>query len=316
MGKSDFRSETRNRFSLVRLLFLVYIRPDLIGTFFLNTMINFNGSIASNEANLLTNNRGFLYGDAVFETIKIVKSKILFLEDHYFRLMSSMRIVRMEIPMNFTMEYLEEQILNLVKAKSLENSARARITVFRNDGGYYLPQNNSISYLITAEAIENAPYSIIQKEYVVDLYTDFYVTKQLLSSIKTTNKILNITASIYARENDLDNCLLLNDSKNVIEALQGNIFMLKGNTLVTPPVSEGCLNGVMRKQILSLAKTVDKLEVVEEVISPFDLQKADELFVTNVIKGIQPITKYRKKMYSTDFSKLLVQKLNDTINWI
>ena len=81
-------------------------------------MINFNGSIASNEANLLTNNRGFLYGDAVFETIKIVKSKILFLEDHYFRLMSSMRIVRMEIPMNFTMEYLEEQILNLVRAKN------------------------------------------------------------------------------------------------------------------------------------------------------------------------------------------------------
>jgi len=279
-------------------------------------MINFNGSIVSDDTNLLANNRAFLYGDAVFETIKIVKSKILFLEDHYFRLMSSMRIVRMEIPMNFTMEFLEEQILSLAIAKSLENSARARITVYRNDGGYYLPQNNTISFIITLESIENAPYSIIQKEYVVDLYTDFYVTKQLLSSIKTNNKILNITASIYASENDLDNCLLLNDSKNVIEALQGNIFMLKGNTLVTPPVSEGCLNGIMRKQVVSLARTIDNLEVVEEVISPFDLQKADELFITNVIKGIQPITKYRKKMYSVDFSKLIVQKLNDTINWV
>ena len=279
-------------------------------------MINFNGSIVSDDTNLLAHNRAFLYGDAVFETIKIVKSKILFLEDHYFRLMSSMRIVRMEIPMNFTMEFLEEQILSLAKAKSLENSARARITVYRNDGGYYLPQNNTISFIITLESIENAPYSIIQKEYVVDLYTDFYVTKQLLSSIKTNNKILNITASIYASENDLDNCLLLNDSKNVIEALQGNIFMLKGNTLVTPPVSEGCLNGIMRKQVLSMARTIDNLEVVEEVISPFDLQKADELFITNVIKGIQPITKYRKKMYSVDFSKLIVQKLNGTINWV
>ena len=279
-------------------------------------MINFNGSIVSDDTNLLTHNRAFLYGDAVFETIKIVKSKILFLEDHYFRLMSSMRIVRMEIPMNFTMEHLEEQIFTLVKAKRLENSARARITIYRNDGGYYLPQNNTVSYLIAVEGLENTPYSIIQKEYVVDLYTDFYVTKQLLSSIKTTNKILNITASIYASENDLDNCLLLNDSKNVIEALQGNIFMLKGNTLVTPPVSEGCLNGVMRKQVLSLARTIDNLEVVEDVISPFDLQKADELFITNVIKGIQPITKYRKKMYSVDFSKLMVKKLNDTINWV
>jgi branched-chain amino acid aminotransferase len=276
-------------------------------------MINFNGAITSSENNLLTHNRGFLYGDAVFETVKILNSKILFLEDHYFRLMASMRIVRMEIPMNFTMEYLDEQILTLAKAKKLENSARARISVYRNDGGYYLPKSNTVSFLIAIESLENSAYSIVQKEYVVDLYTDFYVAKQLLSSIKTTNKLLNITASIYASENGLDNCLLVNDSKNVIEAVQGNLFMLKGNRLITPPVSEGCLNGVMRKQILSLAKTIENLEVVEEAISPFDLQKADELFITNVIKGIQPITKYRKKEYAIDFSQVLLQKLNDAI---
>ena len=157
-------------------------------------------------------------------------------------------------------------------------------------------------------------YSINQNEYVVDLYTDFYVTGQLLSSIKTTNKIINITGSIFANENGLDNCLLLNNSKNVIEALQGNIFMLKDNTLITPPFSEGCLNGVMRKQILALARKIENIEVVEEIISPFDLQKADELFITNVIKGIQPITKYRKKEFSTDMAKILLQKLNEFIS--
>lgn len=276
-------------------------------------MINFNGTIVSQDTNLLTQNRAFLYGDAVFETVKIVNSKILFLEDHYFRLMSSMRVVRMEIPMNFTMEYLEEQILALAKAKSIAKSARARITVYRNDGGYYLPQENTVSFLINVESLDDALYSINQKEYVVDLYTDFYVTKQLLSSIKTTNKIINITGSIFANENGLDNCLLLNDSKNVIEALQGNIFMLKGNTLVTPPVSEGCLNGVMRKQILALARKIENMNVLEEIISPFDLQKADELFITNVIKGIQPITKYRKKEFAIDMAKVLVNKLNEFI---
>lgn len=274
-------------------------------------MINFNGSIQAQDANILTQNRAFLYGDAVFETVKIVNSRILFLEDHYFRLMSSMRVIRMEIPMNFTMEYFEEQILALVKSKNLEISARARITVYRNDGGYYLPKTNTVSFLINAESLDNTLYSISQKEYVVDLYTDFYLTRQLLSSIKTTNKIINITASIYADENGLDNCLLLNDGKNVIEALQGNIFMLKGNTLITPPVSEGCLNGVMRKQILALARKMENLEVVEEVISPFDLQKSDELFITNVIKGIQPVTRYRKKTFTTNFSEVLVQKLNE-----
>jgi branched-chain amino acid aminotransferase len=276
-------------------------------------MINFNGTIVAEEANILTQNRAFLYGDAVFETVKITNGVILFLEDHYFRLMASMRVVRMEIPMNFTMEYFEEQLLLVVKANGFLDSARVRITVYRNDGGYYLPTTNEVSYLIHATALQEKEYSAPSKDYEVDLFKDFYITKQLLSSIKTTNRILNITASIFASENNLDNCLLLNDSKNVVEAIQGNIFMVLGNKLITPPVSEGCLNGVMRKQILALAKKTANLEVVEEVISPFDLQKADELFITNVIKGIQPITKYRKKSFKTEIANQLVQRLNEHI---
>jgi branched-chain amino acid aminotransferase len=224
-----------------------------------------------------------------------------------------MRVVRMEIPMNFTMEHLEEQILSLVKKNGLESSSRARITVYRNDGGYYLPMNNTVSFLIQAVLLENQAYLFDEKEYEVDLYKDFYITKQLLSSIKTTNRLLNVTASIYASENGLNNCILLNDSKNVVEALQGNIFMVIGNKLITPPVSEGCLNGIMRKQVLELAKKITTIEVAEEIISPFDLQKADELFVTNVIKGIQSITKYRKKEFSTELAKSLATKLNEFI---
>lgn len=276
-------------------------------------MINCNGTIVSQEENILTQNRAFLYADAVFETVKIVNSKILFLEDHYFRLMASMRVVRMEIPMNFTMEYLEEQILSVVNANGVSDSARARITVYRNDGGYYLPKNNTVSFLVHAIALGNTKYLFSSAPYEVDLYKDFYITKQLLSSIKTTNKMINITASIFADENGLDNCLLLNDSKNVVEAIQGNVFMLLGNKLVTPPVSEGCLNGIMRKQILQMAKKMENIEVVEEIISPFDLQKADEIFITNVIKGIQPITKYRKKEYTVKLAEKLVENLNTLI---
>lgn len=276
-------------------------------------MINFNGTLVEQDSNILTNNRAFLYGDAVFETVKIVNSNILFLEDHYFRLMASMRVVRMEIPMNFTMEYFEEQILSVVKQNSHSASSRARITVFRNDGGFYLPETNSISFLVNTMPIDSMQYVYDEKGYEVDLFKDFYVTKQLLSSIKTTNRILNITASIFAEENGLNNCLLLNDSKNIVEAIQGNIFMLTGGKLITPPVSEGCLNGIMRKQILKLAKEIDGLKVVEEIISPFELQKADELFITNVIKGIQPITKYRKKEFDVNLSKRLLQKLNKVV---
>ncbi|ESU22916.1 putative 4-amino-4-deoxychorismate lyase [Flavobacterium enshiense DK69] len=273
-------------------------------------MVNYNGSLVDDSGVALQQNRGFLYGDSVFETIKVLDSKVLFLEDHYFRLMASMRIVRMEIPMGFTMEYFEEQILNLIRQLDGAQSIRVRFSVFRKSGGFYLPTTNDVEFIVTAEPLESALYSFDGAAYEVELFKDFYVTKQLLSTIKSNNRLVQITGSVFAHENGYDNCLLMNDEKNVVEGLQGNLFMLMGNKLVTPPVLDGCLNGVMRKQILAIAKKMEGLEVVEESISPFDLQKADELFLTNVIKGIQPITKYRKKEYKTEFASELLKKLN------
>ena len=276
-------------------------------------MINFNGIIQDSNLQLSNGNRSFLYGDGVFETLKIVNNKILFFEDHYFRLMASMRIVRMEIPMSFTLEYLEDEILKLVATNKIENSARVRLTVFRNEGGFYLPTANSVSFVIQASELKQVNYQIVQSKFEVDLYKDFIVPKQLLSTLKTTSKITHVTASIFAKENQLDSSLLINETKNVIEASNGNLFMLMGNTLSTPPISEGCLNGIMRKQIMAIAKQIANVEVIEQAISPFDLQKADELFITNVIIGIQPITKYRKKEFEVLFANQLVEKLNNVI---
>ncbi|MGL2963237.1 aminotransferase class IV [Flavobacterium sp. RSB2_4_14] len=277
-------------------------------------MINFNGVIVDSNLQLSVNNRSFLYGDGVFETLKIVDNTILFFEDHYFRLMASMRIVRMEIPMSFTLEFLENQILSLTRQLGIENSARVRITVYRNEGGYYAPSQNSVSFIIQASPLLDKTYKIEKSNFEVDLYKDFVVTKQLLSTLKTTNKMIQVTASVFAKENQLDSCLLINDSKNVIESISGNLFMLMGNTLITPPISEGCLNGIMRKQIISFAKQIETIEVIEGEISPFDLQKADELFITNVITGIQPITKYRKKEFEVKLAVQLLEKLNNGIN--
>ena len=274
-------------------------------------MINCNGTIGSETTLLKVSNRGFLYGDAVFETCKVVQNRILFFEDHYFRLMSSMRIVRMKIPMNFTLEFLESEVQRLLEKLNPSDAFRIRITVYRNEGGLYLPTDNSVSYVITAEPLEHSKYRIKNDLYEVDLYKDFYIAKQLLSSIKSTNRIINVTGSIFAKENNLNNCLLLNNDKNVIEALNGNLFMLSNSKLITPPVSDGCLNGVMRKQLLAIAKKIDSIEVIEASISAFELQKAEELFITNVITGIQPITKYRKKEYTTELSELLTEQLNE-----
>ena len=276
-------------------------------------MINFNGNTIEEGLNLLQNNRSFLYGDGVFETLKFVNQKILFFEDHYFRLMASMRILRMEIPMHFTMEFIENEILQLAKINNCSYAARVRMTVFRNDGGYYLPLSNQISYLITIVPLANTAYKFEHQDYEVELYKDFFIAKQLLSTLKSTNKIINITGSIYAKENGYDNCLLLNETKNVVEALNGNVFLVVGNKITTPPISEGCLNGIMRKQIITIAKNRTDLEIVEAPISAFDLQKADELFITSIIAGIQPVTKYRKKEFKNHVSSILLEELNAKI---
>ena len=132
----------------------------------------------------------------------------------------------------------------------------------------------------------------------------------LLSGLKSNNKAIQVMGSIFAKENGYDNCLVLNTNKNVIEALNGNLFLVKDNHIKTPPLSDGCLRGVMRKQVLELLLKDVNLNVEEASISPFELQKADELFITNVIKGIKPVTQYRKKTFNMEFSADLVKKLN------
>lgn len=274
-------------------------------------MTNFNENILEDNTLLSIQNRGLAYGDALFETIKSSYGKLLFWEDHYFRLMASMRIMRMEIPMNFTMEFLEAQIQNTLKVNELSNaSSRVKLTVFRNEGGLYLPETNNISFIISVKPIENDFYVLQDSFYEVDLFKDYYVSPSLLSTLKTNNKALHVVGSIYAKENKLNNCLILNTEKQVIEALNGNVFLVKDNVIKTPPISNGCLKGVMRKQLIEIIKSISEYELIEEPISPFELQKADELFITNVIVGIQPISKYRKKVFANEVSKLLLQKLN------
>ena len=274
--------------------------------------INYNGNIIGEEDTIFTiNNRAFKYGDGVFDTCKYSYDKVLFWEEHYLRLMAGMRVLRMQIPMVFSMEYLEDEILTLIKANELEHKAvRVRISVFRKDGGKYTPLSNEIDYVIEVQALSAPFYVLDESAYEVELFKDFFVQADLLANIKHTNRTINILGSIFAEENDYQNCLLLNSNKNIAGALNGNLFMVNGRTLKTPSLSDGALNGITRKVLMkTLAKTQD-YEVIEASISPFELQKADELFITNSIVGIQPIRQYRKKSYTYEVAKSLIGKLN------
>ncbi len=277
-------------------------------------MVNFNGDIIGEDVLFLNQeNRGLRYGDALFETIRLVNNEVLLWEEHYLRLMASMRILRMEIPMKFTLEYLEEQIKKTAQENSFSNQARIRLTIYRNSGGLYLPNTNTVSFVIEATALDSPYYIFNADAYEVELYKDFYINADMLSNLKTNNRVLNVVGSIFAKENDYDSCLLLNGSKNVVEGLHSNIFLVKGKTIKTPPLQDGCINGIIRTQLINIINKLEDYTLVEESISSFELQKADELFFTNTIKGIKPITKYRKKQFSSVVAQELTGKLNAVI---
>lgn len=272
-------------------------------------MINYNGNFKDSSSDDF-NNRGFLYGDSIFETIKIIDNKIIFWEEHYLRLMSSMRILRIDIPNNYTPEFFEKEITKTnLKLDSLF-SGRVRLTIYRGGRGLYLPDNNFPVFVISSKKINQKLFKINRDIYKVDLFKDYQIQSNLISNLKTNNRVINVIGSIYAQENELDNCVLLNDNKFVTEFLNGNIFIVNGNIIKTPTLSTGCLNGVMRKKIIELIKKVPKYEIQEKDFSPYELVSSDEIWVTNSISGIIPVTEYRRKSFTNNIGTIIINYFN------
>ena len=276
-------------------------------------MINYNENyINKSDSDLL--NRGFLYGDSVFESIRIVNNKIIFWEDHYMRLMSSMRIIRIEIPQSYTPDFFKVQITNTISKVNPSFTGRVRLTIFREGGGYYTPELSSPSFIVNCSVIDSKEFYLKDSEFKVDLFKDYYIQNDLLSNLKTNNKLINVLAGIYANENNLDNCILLNNKKNVTEFLNGNLFIVRGNKIITPNLDSGCLKGVMRKKIIEYVKLLPEFSIEETVISPFDLLSANEIWLTNSISGIITVTNYRNKSFSNDVAKIFIDFLNKKVS--
>lgn len=277
-------------------------------------MINYNGAIIE-KADLPSADiaRATMYGDAVFETLKMQEGKLFFIEDHYFRLMAGMRILRMPISMDFTPEFFIEQAERLAEEVAIENG-RLRIQVVRVADGKYTPsEDQSTVWWMELEELESIEYIHSEKGLTVDLFKDHYIQPGLLSTIKSSNSLPYVLGGVYARENNLDAVLMVNDNKMLVEANASNVFVLKGDVLRTAPLEDGALRGVFRKNLLNWGKEMG-LQVKEESINPFDLQKADEIWLTNTISGVQWVEKYRKNTYKGDKAKELVALLQRKLN--
>lgn len=280
----------------------------------MNSMINYNGHLQAFDALPLDAiSRSLKYGDGVFETIRMRDNQLLFIEDHYFRLMASMRILRMAIPQEFTPEYFVEQAALLAEETAIIDG-RLRLQVVRNSTGLYTPDtNNSCVWWMELDELDTGDYQWSNKGLSVELYKDHYIQAGLLSTLKTANSLPYVLAGIFGKENGFDAMLMVNDKKMLVEANSANVFVLIGNVLKTAPLEDGPLRGVFRKNIMAWAKEVD-LEIREESINPFELQKADEIWLTNTIHGIQWVETYRKRTYVGSKAKELTESLNRKLN--
>lgn len=277
----------------------------------LDTYCIYNGHVISlYEPAISFTNRAFRYGDSLFESIRFTNGKIMFLADHVKRIKLSMTILRMNVPAEFTSANIEHLILNLIEKNNLKKEARIRLTVFRNDGGFYTPDTNDISFLIEAEAIETTGYTLNQKGLWVDIYAEIKKQISKISTLKTGSALMYVMAGITKKSLKLDDCLLVNENGNIIESINSNIFVIKNGTLYTSPITDGCIDGVMRKQILAIAAQ-NKILTFEQSLTVHTLTDGDEVFLTNAIKGIQWIGQFKNKFYTNQKSVFFTEKLNE-----
>lgn len=279
----------------------------------MQNFISHNGNfLLSDDPVITTNNRSFRYGDALFETIRIANYNPQFLKEHLQRLFNGMKVLKMEMNPLFNETYIEHAILELAQKNNIISDGRARLTVYRNEGGLYAPNDNKVSFVLEVYPIEEKNFMLNSKGYTVDLFTEFKKAQNALSSIKSANSAIYVMAGINKIQKQLDECLLLNDKHHIIEAISSNIFAVKNGVLYTPPVSDGCVDGVMRKKIIEIAQA-NKIAVYEISIMQNVLLGADEFFLTNTISGIRWVVAYKQKRYFNDTSKKLTDKLNEYI---
>lgn len=269
-----------------------------------------NGHLVSiYEPVVAFNNRAFRYGDSLFESIRLCNSKLMFIRDHVARLKLGMTVLRYNVPAEFNTENLSELIFQLLKHNTHASNARIRLTVFRNEGGYYTPETNDISFLIESEPLDGI-YELNQKGYWADLYTELKKPLNKLSNLKSGNALLYVMAGLAKNSMKLDECFILNETGAICESVSANIFIVKNGTLFTSPLSDGCVAGIMRKQILSLA-AANKILVFENPITIYTIMNGDEVFLTNSIQGIRWVGQFRQKYFVNKMAQFFTDKINE-----
>lgn len=272
--------------------------------------IDFNGNVVPSEQQIFSvNNRGFRYGDGLFESMRYMNGVLKFPDLHIDRVQKGMKVLKLDNSSYIDSWFLREKVDELARRNKTGPDARFRLTVFRDTEGLYSPVSNKMAYVLESQKMEDSQYLFNKKGLIIDIYDELTKPVNILANLKTCNSLVYVLAGVYKNQNALDEVLILNQHGFLCESMSSNVFVVYDKKLYTPSLNEGCIGGVMRQVVMRLAKE-NGIELVEAQINPEILYEADEVFLTNASKGIQWVMGYNNKRYFNEVSKFLNEKLN------
>ncbi|HEY0262468.1 MAG TPA: aminotransferase class IV [Chitinophagales bacterium] len=254
--------------------------------------------ISEEEKQFSVQERVLRYGDGFFESMIAVNYRVLWLSEHYERIVSSAEILKLEIEKSFSQEKFAEILRELLQKNDLKN-ARFRVVFYRKGEGLYAPQKNDAGVFITCS--ESPPINSLSVIETMAIYAENKKALGSLSNVKSCNALLYVMASLYAKEHNAQEAIILNAENNICEAITANVFIIQQHKIITPPLSSGCVAGVMRTKLLRELSTTSRASVIEErAISLAEISAADAVFLTNVSKGIQAVRTINDSVYSIE----------------
>lgn len=262
-----------------------------------------------NHPILTASNRGFKYGDGLFETMRMSDGKLQFAELHADRLRAGMKALKIDGSTLLDEYFLKQKTAELCKKNKLKDNVRFRLSVYRAGDGLYTPNSNKSGYVLESSSLEEDNYELNKKGLIIDVFDEITKPVNSLSNYKTSNSLLYVMAGLYKKQHRLDDVFILNQNGFLCESISSNIFVVYEKKIYTPALSEGCVAGVMRKVVMDMAKAHD-IAVIEAQINPEILKAAEEVFITNAISGIRWVMGYGRKRYFNEITKLLSAKLN------
>ena len=236
--------------------------------------------------------------------MKLINGKLQLADYHMERLFGSLDKLQFQKPVYFTPEYLIEQISLLAKKNYQQKLTRIRLTIFRGEGGLYEVDNHFPHHLIQTWDLNPANNLLNENGLVIDVFKDARKVCDQYSSIKSNNYLSYVMAALWAKQNKLNDAVLLNPYDRIADATIANVFIVKNGVVKTPALTEGAVNGVMRRHMLhSLRK--ENIPVEETQLSVEDLLQASEMFLTNAIYGVRWVKQLGNNGYTNQLSSLL-----------